>query len=104
MQSTDHVAVDWAAFTVRVPEIFAFSVNRPYNHPKTPDGQFTSTVDMKERNSTSTLKRILVTCAAQGKEYGGCVAAKVPQVERDMCLKEFLALKSCMQNVLRGKA
>ncbi|KAI5318683.1 hypothetical protein L3X38_038391 [Prunus dulcis] len=77
MQSTDHVAVDWAAFTVRVPEIFAFSVNRPYNHPKTPDGQFTSTVDMKERNSTSTLKRILVTCAAQAKEYGGCVAAKL---------------------------
>ncbi|KAM0993103.1 hypothetical protein ACFX13_008931 [Malus domestica] len=54
---------------------------------------------MKERNSTSTLKRILVTCAAQAKEYGGCVAAKVPQVERDMCLKEFLALNSCMQNV-----
>ncbi|KAB2607899.1 hypothetical protein D8674_011067 [Pyrus ussuriensis x Pyrus communis] len=55
---------------------------------------------MKERNSTSTLKRILVTCTAQAKEYGGCVAAKVPQVERDMCLKEFLALKSCMQNAV----
>ncbi|CBI29987.3 unnamed protein product, partial [Vitis vinifera] len=58
---------------------------------------------MKEKNTTSTLKRILVNCASQAKDYGSCVAAKVPEVERDMCLKEFLALKNCMQNVLRGK-
>ncbi|KAK4581803.1 hypothetical protein RGQ29_025096 [Quercus rubra] len=58
---------------------------------------------MKERNSTSTLKRILVNCSAQVKEYGGCVAAKVPEVERDMCLKEFLALKTCMLKTLQGK-
>lgn len=62
------------------------------------------TVDMKERKTTSTFQRILVNCAAQAKEYGTCVAAKVPEVERDMCLKEFLALKNCMQNTLRGKA
>ncbi|KAJ6406845.1 hypothetical protein OIU84_010373 [Salix udensis] len=62
-------------------------------------------VKMKERNSsTSTLRRILVNCAAQAKEYGGCVAAKVPEIERDMCLKEFLSLKNCMQNTIRGKA
>ncbi|KAF4369006.1 hypothetical protein F8388_013335, partial [Cannabis sativa] len=60
-------------------------------------------VDMKERKTTSTLKRILVNCGAQAKEYGSCVAAKVPEVERDMCLKEFLALKSCMQNVIDSK-
>lgn len=58
---------------------------------------------MKEKNTTSTLKRILVTCAAQSKEYGSCVAARVPEIEHDMCLKEFLALKNCMQNVLKGK-
>lgn len=58
---------------------------------------------MKEKNTTSTLKRILVNCASQAKDYGSCVAAKVPEVERDMCLKEFLALKNCMQNVLRAK-
>lgn len=58
---------------------------------------------MKENKTTSTFKRILVTCAAQSKEYGSCVAARVPEVERDMCAKEFLALKNCMQNVLRGK-
>ncbi|KAL6000863.1 hypothetical protein ACLOJK_006590 [Asimina triloba] len=32
------------------------------------------------------------------KEYGSCIAGKIPEIERDMCLKEFLALKSCMQS------
>ncbi|CAL5381604.1 unnamed protein product [Camellia sinensis] len=53
---------------------------------------------MNEKNTTSVLRRILVNCAAQAKEYGRCVAEKVPQVEQDMCLKEFLALRNCMQN------
>lgn len=59
---------------------------------------------MNEKNTTSLFRRILANCAAQAKEYGSCVAAKVPQVERDMCLKEFMALKDCMQNMLRRKA
>lgn len=63
---------------------------------------------MKEKtggNSTPTLlRRILVNCGAQAKAYGSCVAAKIPVVERDMCLKEFLLLRNCMQNVVRGKA
>lgn len=58
---------------------------------------------MKERNTTSLLNRILVNCSSQAKLYGSCVAAKVPEVERDMCLKEFLALKSCMQRTLQRK-
>ncbi|KAK2647317.1 hypothetical protein Ddye_014806 [Dipteronia dyeriana] len=61
---------------------------------------FSSSVDMKDKNSTSTLRRILVNCSVQAKEYGGCVAAKVPEVEHDMCLKQFLALKNCMQNMV----
>ncbi|KAK7285444.1 hypothetical protein RJT34_20217 [Clitoria ternatea] len=60
-------------------------------------------VDMKEnKNSTSILKRILVNCASQATAYGSCVAAKVPDIERDVCVKEFLALKSCMQNMLKN--
>ncbi|CAJ1907643.1 unnamed protein product [Sphenostylis stenocarpa] len=56
---------------------------------------------MKEKkNTASTLKRILANCASEGKAYGSCVAAKVPDIERDMCVKEFLALKSCMQNMV----
>ncbi|KAI9077308.1 hypothetical protein K1719_040752 [Acacia pycnantha] len=39
----------------------------------------------------------------EAKEYGSCVATRVPEIERDMCAKEFLALKSCMQNVLKKK-
>ncbi|KAD4384342.1 hypothetical protein E3N88_24510 [Mikania micrantha] len=55
---------------------------------------------MKERTASSPLKHILANCGVQAKEYGSCVAAKVPQIEHDMCLKEFLALKNCMQNVV----
>lgn len=58
---------------------------------------------MKDRKSASTVQRILVNCAAQAKDYGSCIAAKVPVVERDMCLKKFLELKNCMQNVIRRK-
>ncbi|KAK9091589.1 hypothetical protein Sjap_024766 [Stephania japonica] len=36
----------------------------------------------------------------EAKDYGACVAAKVSEVERDMCLKEFLALSACMQNMV----
>lgn len=42
----------------------------------------------------------MTVVSVQAKEYGSCVAAKVPQVERDMCLKEFLALRNCMQNTV----
>ncbi|GJX55767.1 regulator of MON1-CCZ1 complex [Tanacetum coccineum] len=55
---------------------------------------------MKEKKTSSSLARILVNCGAQAKVYGSCVAAKVPQIERDMCVKEFLALKNCMQTVV----
>lgn len=59
---------------------------------------------MKDKKTTSILQRILVKCSTQARNYGSCVAAKVPEVEHDMCSKEFCALKNCMQNVLKGKA
>ncbi|KAJ8434776.1 hypothetical protein Cgig2_017184 [Carnegiea gigantea] len=37
---------------------------------------------------------------SRAKNYGSCVASKIPEVERDMCLKEFCALKNCMKNVV----
>lgn len=60
---------------------------------------------MKEKNpavaaSTSIFKKVLLSCSAQAKVYGSCIAAKVPEVERDMCLKEFLELRNCMQSVV----
>ncbi|KAH0881049.1 hypothetical protein HID58_068443 [Brassica napus] len=57
---------------------------------------------MKEKSpaTASTLGRILATCSKQliTRDYGSCVASKVPEVERDLCFKEFLALKNCMQH------
>nr|VDC81686.1 unnamed protein product [Brassica rapa] len=60
---------------------------------------------MKEKNSSataSTLGRILATCSKQvcAKDYGSCVASKVHEIEKDLCLKEFLALKNCMQHTV----
>uniref|UniRef100_A0A0D3BAW4 Uncharacterized protein n=1 Tax=Brassica oleracea var. oleracea TaxID=109376 RepID=A0A0D3BAW4_BRAOL len=59
---------------------------------------------MKEKNSASTastLGRILATCSKQAKDYGSCVASKVHEIEKDLCLKQFLALKSCMQHTVK---
>lgn len=58
---------------------------------------------MKEKNNVSVLKRVLINCASQAKEYGRCIAAKVPEIEHDMCSKEFQALRLCMQNTVRNK-
>ncbi|EEE50917.1 hypothetical protein OsJ_31443 [Oryza sativa Japonica Group] len=58
---------------------------------------------MKERNpavASSALARILAACASQAKDYGRCIAEKVPEIEQNMCAKEFLALRSCMQTVI----
>uniref|UniRef100_A0A0E0BA71 Uncharacterized protein n=1 Tax=Oryza glumipatula TaxID=40148 RepID=A0A0E0BA71_9ORYZ len=60
---------------------------------------------MKERNpavASSALTRILAACASQAKDYGRCIAEKVPEIEQNMCAKEFLALRSCMQTVMQG--
>uniref|UniRef100_A0A0E0EXI1 Uncharacterized protein n=1 Tax=Oryza meridionalis TaxID=40149 RepID=A0A0E0EXI1_9ORYZ len=60
---------------------------------------------MKERNpavASSALTRILAACASQAKDYGRCIAEKVPEIEHNMCSKEFLALRSCMQTVMQG--
>lgn len=63
---------------------------------------------MKEKansasSASSILRKVLVNCSIQAKDYGNCVAAKIPEVERDMCIKEFTVLRNCMQK-LRGKA
>ncbi|KAF0892063.1 hypothetical protein E2562_013459 [Oryza meyeriana var. granulata] len=61
---------------------------------------------MKERSpaaaSSSVLTRILAACSSQAKDYGRCIAEKVPEIEHNMCSKEFLALRSCMQTVMQG--
>lgn len=34
-------------------------------------------------------------CTTQGAVYGKCVAANYQNVSKDMCAKEFMALKDC---------
>lgn len=34
-------------------------------------------------------------CTTQGAVYGKCVAANYQNVSKDMCVKEFMALKDC---------
>lgn len=57
---------------------------------------------MKEKNPT--VAAASTSIFKKAKVYGSCVAAKVPEIERDMCLKEFLELRNCMQSVIRRKA
>ncbi|KAL6883349.1 hypothetical protein ACP4OV_010763 [Aristida adscensionis] len=52
-------------------------------------------------SSSSALARILAACASQAKDYGRCIAAKVPEIEHNMCSKEFLELRACMQTVFQ---
>ncbi|KAL0906889.1 hypothetical protein M5K25_025419 [Dendrobium thyrsiflorum] len=59
---------------------------------------------MKQRKNPSVLNRVLLNCSSQAKEYGRCIAGKVPEIEQGMCSKEFLALKACMQNTIKKKA
>ncbi|KQJ96605.1 hypothetical protein BRADI_3g25607v3 [Brachypodium distachyon] len=60
---------------------------------------------MRERKPApaSALTRILATCASQAKDYGSCITAKVPEIEHNMCSKEFLALRACMQTAVKNK-
>lgn len=46
------------------------------------------------------LQRIIAHFVLQAKQYGSCIAAKVPEIDRDMCLKEFILLKNCMQKTV----
>uniref|UniRef100_A0A7I4E1F6 Mic1 domain-containing protein n=1 Tax=Physcomitrium patens TaxID=3218 RepID=A0A7I4E1F6_PHYPA len=54
----------------------------------------------KGRPLPSPLKNVFLRCSPAMKEYGQCVATKLPAVEKGMCEKEFLALKTCMQNAV----
>lgn len=59
---------------------------------------------MKQRKGPSVLNRVLLNCSFQAKEYGRCIAGKVPEIEQGMCSKEFQALKACMQKTIKNKA
>ncbi|KAG8095360.1 hypothetical protein GUJ93_ZPchr0012g21404 [Zizania palustris] len=46
-----------------------------------------------------TFDEVVPTSLVKAKDYGRCIAEKVPEIENNLCYKEFLALRSCMQTV-----
>jgi hypothetical protein len=59
---------------------------------------------MNPGKSSPPLKRFAtaatVTCATAGKAYGQCILASYQDVKKDMCHKEFLAFKECVQTAV----
>ncbi|PVF96783.1 hypothetical protein CPB86DRAFT_478865 [Serendipita vermifera] len=44
---------------------------------------------------------VTVTCAAPAQSYGQCILANYQDVRKDMCQKEFMLFKECVQNAVR---
>ncbi|TKA34206.1 hypothetical protein B0A50_00186 [Salinomyces thailandicus] len=42
-------------------------------------------------------------CTAEGAVYGKCVAANYQNVSKDMCAREFMALKDCYLKAAKRK-
>jgi NADH dehydrogenase [ubiquinone] 1 alpha subcomplex assembly factor 8 len=59
---------------------------------------------MNPAKSSPPLKRFAtattVTCATAAKVYGQCILASYQDVKKDMCQKEFLAFKECVQTTV----
>ncbi|KAH9546674.1 hypothetical protein CY35_12G111900 [Sphagnum magellanicum] len=51
----------------------------------------------------SPFKRVLLRCSVDMQAYGQCVTSKLPAVELGICEKEFRALKTCMERVVKNK-
>ncbi|KIM24505.1 hypothetical protein M408DRAFT_75774 [Serendipita vermifera MAFF 305830] len=56
--------------------------------------------------SSSPLKRFAtattITCSTTAATYGQCMLKSYQDVKKDMCQKEFLAFKDCVQTAVRG--
>jgi len=43
----------------------------------------------------------LTTCSPEVATYGACIKQGLPDIQRGMCEKQFLALKKCFRKELR---
>ncbi|SAM66738.1 uncharacterized protein UBRO_12722 [Ustilago bromivora] len=50
-----------------------------------------------------TFAKAAAKCSAEARVYGACVATNYENIERNMCQKEFLAFKACVQQKLGRK-
>jgi NADH dehydrogenase [ubiquinone] 1 alpha subcomplex assembly factor 8 len=76
--------------------------SRPSNH--VPDGRVEPDDDMNPAK-ISPIKRFAtattVTCSKPAAAYGECILKSYQDVRKDMCQKEFLAFKNCVQTAVR---
>lgn len=62
---------------------------------------FLSTLsDMKAAKGVPVIAKGVASCPAQAAAYGRCIAASYKDVQKDMCQKEFVAFKQCVQQAV----
>ncbi|KAJ9478910.1 hypothetical protein PHBOTO_002432 [Pseudozyma hubeiensis] len=50
-----------------------------------------------------TFAKAAAKCSSEARIYGQCVTANYENIERNMCQKEFIAFKACVQQKLGRK-
>jgi len=55
---------------------------------------------MKPTRGVPAIAKGVASCPAQAAAYGKCVASSYKDVQKDMCQKEFLAFKQCVQQAV----
>ncbi|XP_029312734.1 NADH dehydrogenase [ubiquinone] 1 alpha subcomplex assembly factor 8 [Cottoperca gobio] len=61
----------------------------------------------RSREKMRLFPELFAQCAGEGATYGKCVAATSTgrqELKKDMCAKEFEALKTCFTNAAKKKA
>ncbi|KAF1807290.1 hypothetical protein V8B55DRAFT_1464352 [Mucor lusitanicus] len=58
---------------------------------------------MKPTRGVPVIAKGVASCPAQAAAYGKCIAASYKDVQKDMCQKEFLAFKQCVQQAIKKK-
>ncbi|XP_059181276.1 NADH dehydrogenase [ubiquinone] 1 alpha subcomplex assembly factor 8 [Centropristis striata] len=61
----------------------------------------------RSREKLRLFPELFAQCAAEATTYGKCVAATTKgrqELKKDMCAKEFEALKTCFTNAAKKKA
>lgn len=55
---------------------------------------------MKQSKGITVLAKGVASCPTQAAAYGQCITANYKDAHKDMCQKEFLAFKQCVQQAV----
>lgn len=55
---------------------------------------------MKPTKGIPVIAKGVASCPAQAAAYGKCIASSYKDVQKDMCQKEFLVFKQCVQQAV----